>query len=203
MPFYKPLKSVLLFLLCSTSFFAQSNLQFSLFNTALTDNANAIVRENSVEITIESVDVITYKKRRIVTVLNETGNRHVNAVAYYDDGKDVNKIKAIIYDQLGREIKTVKKRDFSDVSVADGFSIFNDNRALHLDYTPSSYPYTVDFTVETTNTNTAFIPSWYPLEAYNVSTELSTYKIINNTPIEVVVKESNLKEYKTENVLSG
>ena len=200
MPFYKNLKSALLLILFSTTFFAQSNLQFSLFNTALTDNANAIIRENSVEITIESIDVITYKKRRIVTVLNEAGNRHVNAVAYYDDGKDVKKIKAIIYDQLGREIKTVKKRDFSDVSVADGFSIFNDNRALHLDYTPSSYPYTVDFTVETVNTNTAFIPSWYPLEAYNVSTELSTYKIINNTPIEVVVKESNLKEYKAEKI---
>lgn len=200
MPFYKNLKSALLLILFSTTFFAQSNLQFSLFNTALTDNANAIIRENSVEITIESIDVITYKKRRIVTVLNEAGNRHVNAVAYYDDGKDVKKIKAIIYDQLGREIKTVKKRDFSDVSVADGFSIFNDNRALHLDYTPSSYPYTVDFTVETINTNTAFIPSWYPLEAYNVSTELSTYKIINNTPIEVVVKESNLKENKAEKI---
>lgn len=194
----KTLKSTLLFLFFSTTFIAQDNLALSFLNTELTDKANAIIRENSVEIIVESIDKIIYKEHRVVTVLNEKGSRSTGAVAYYDDGREIKKIEAVIYNNFGHEIKTVKKRDFEDVSVADGFSIFNDNRAMYLDYTPNSYPYTVDFTLETVNTNTAFIPSWFPLESYNVSTEFSNYKIINNTDIEIAVKETNLEDYGVE-----
>ena len=194
----KTLKSTLLFLFFSTTFIAQDNLALSFLNTELTDNANAIIRENSVEIIVESIDKIIYKEHRVVTVLNEKGSGSTGAVAYYDDGREIKKIEAVIYNNFGHEIKTVKKRDFEDVSVADGFSIFNDNRAMYLDYIPNSYPYTVDFTLETVNTNTAFIPSWFPLESYNVSTEFSNYKIINNTDIEIAVKEINLEDYGVE-----
>ncbi|MCS5623986.1 MAG: transglutaminase family protein, partial [Candidatus Marinimicrobia bacterium] len=85
-----------------------------------------------------------------------------------------------------------------DVSVADGISIFNDNRAKRIDYTPSAYPYTIVFNLETVSTNTAFLPQWYPIEGYHLSTEQSSVKIINNSEIQLSYKETNLDSFKIE-----
>ncbi|WP_299888899.1 DUF3857 domain-containing protein [uncultured Lacinutrix sp.] len=161
----------------------------------LKEKSNAVVRSNIIEINIESINKMIVKQHRIVTVYNESGQSKVGGYVNYDNSITVKKLEAKIYNVVGQEIKKIKKKDFKDISVADGFSIFNDNRAMYFEYTPIAYPYTVEFTVETVRTNTAFIPRWIPIEGYYVSTEFSSYKVNNNSGVELTKKASNFEGY--------
>lgn len=163
--------------------------------TELRKNANAVVRLDDMQITILDELRMSYKYKRIVTVFNETGNKHVRAGAGYDDTNKIKSIEAYVYDNVGKEIDHYKKKDFSDVSAVDGGTLYTDSRVLYLSFTPVSYPYTVVFEYETESPNTAFIPSWNPLDSYLVSVEKSTYKLTFDKKIAFRTKSKNLDTY--------
>jgi len=183
------------FVLISHFIIAQEKHIAHIIDTDLKENSNAVVRSNITEVYIESIDQIIVKNHRIITVLNEAGESKVNGVVHYDNGVTIKRLEAIIFNAFGNEIKRYRKKDFKDVSVADGISIYNDNRAKYFDYTATSYPYTVEFISKTIRTNTAFIPRWLPVEGYYVSTEFSSFKVVNNTNIELSKKVSNFKDF--------
>lgn len=183
-------------ILISCLSFSQEKLIALTISPELKKNSDAVVRSNITQIDIESANKIIIKKHRIVTVYNKSGQSKVNGAVYYDKSVNIKELEAKIYNVLGQEIKKFKKKDFKDVSVADGFSIFNDNRAKYFDYTPVNYPYTVEFTVETITENSAFIPRWFPLESYFVSTEFSSFKVNNYSGIELRKKELNFENFE-------
>ena len=74
-----------------------------------------------------------------ITVLNSKGLSNIDAVEYYDGSTKVKSIEAIIYNSLGSELKKIKRKDFIDQSVADGFSVYSDNRMIYLDYNDTQY----------------------------------------------------------------
>ena len=86
------------------------------------------------------------KLKRVVTVINKNGLGAINAVSGYDKTSSINNIEAIVYDAFGNEIKKIKRKDFKDQSAVDGISLFSDDRVVFLDYTPITYPFTVEFT---------------------------------------------------------
>lgn len=171
------------------------------------EQANSVVRLQEIEVTIHSRSLYSTKTKKIVTVLNEYGNGAIGASEYYYNSNRVKQIEATIYDAFGKELKKIKKKDFKDQSVADGFSVLSDTRILYLDYTPTQYPYTVEFTSEVESINTAFLPSWSPTDRYLQSVENTEftinfpkdlgfkYKLINfdDSGISVVTNESSLK----------
>lgn len=158
---------------------------------SLKQNANAVVRSNHLNINITSQKSMTLKTTRVITILNEYGLRSLDLAEHYDKNTKVGKIEATVYDPFGKEIKTYRRKDFKDTSVADGISIFNDNRALYLDYTPTSYPFTVVFESETETSNTAFIPLWNPMSSYLLSTEKSSLVITYKPELHLKTKEVN------------
>ncbi|AXO81238.1 DUF3857 domain-containing protein [Olleya aquimaris] len=196
MLFNQLFKSISLILLFSTTSFSQDNFQSLIFNPELKKNADAIVRSSNLNYTIEARDKIVITEKRIVTVFNKSGEKHIQAVVYYDQSKTIKKLEAVILNSFGKEIKKIKKRDFLDVSVADGVSIFNDTRAKYFDYTTSSYPYTVVFESEVVSNNTAFIPQWFPVSNYYLSVEHASISIDNQTDIQLDFKEKNIKNYE-------
>ena len=143
----------------------------------LKENANSVIRLQEIEITINSRELYTTKTKRIVTVLNEYGNKGVDASEYYSKSERIKNIEATIFDAFGKEIKKVKKKDFKDQSIADGFSVLTDGRILYLDFTPTQYPYTIEYTSEVETINTAFLPSWSPVERYFQSVEQTEFAI--------------------------
>lgn len=167
---------ILLFL--SLNVFAQ-DINYSSFTIpeALKKNANAVVRINSVNVNLNSPDQMTTTIRRVVTVLNKQGNRHVDAYTHYDDNSRIKSIKATVYNDLGIVIKKFKKNDFKDESAIDNNTLFSDSRVKYLDYTPITYPYTIEYLVEKTTDGTAFIRSFIPIDAYYLSVENSTYNL--------------------------
>ncbi len=160
----------------------------------LKNNSNAVVREIEHQIVINSQSAMTIKERRVITILNEQGNTVAGTYEYFDKRRKIKKIEAKIYNKHGKEIKSVKRKDFKDVSVGDGFSIFNDNRMLDYDYIPVDYPYTLVYESEIETSNTAFIPSWNPIPEYFVSVEKSTYSVTCPKELGFYQKEMNFSE---------
>ncbi|MCF6133321.1 DUF3857 domain-containing protein [Flavobacterium wongokense] len=158
---------------------------------SLKQNANVVIRLSKTSIDISSQKSMTVKSLTVTTVLNELGLRNLDLSESYDKNRKITQIEADIYDALGKPIKTYKKKDFTDASVADGVSVFNDNRTLYLDYTPISYPFTVAFETEIQTSNTAFIAPWIPVDNFLVSTENTSLSITFKPELNLKKKEAN------------
>ena len=178
-------------LICFSQDFKYSSL---LLPKELTENSNSVIREQKIEVTILSQKAMTIKKNKIITVLNSKGLNSIDAIEYYDKSRKVKSIEAIIYNSIGKEIKKIKQKDFKDNSVADGFSVYNDNRVLYLDYTPIGYPFTVVYSSEVETSNTAFIPSWTPVENFYQSIEESSFVINCKSELNLKFKELNFSD---------
>ncbi|WP_162126430.1 DUF3857 domain-containing protein [Flavobacterium phycosphaerae] len=196
-----------LFTLISLTVFSQtSNYAVAAIPDSLKQNANAVVRLSEMNITISSQNSMILKSNHAITILNELGLNSLDLSEHYDKRRKINKIEATVYNAFGQQIKTYKRKDFKDTSVADGISIFNDNRALYLDYTPIAYPFTMVIETETETSNTAFIPSWLPLEEYLVGVENVALTINFKPELKLKIKEINFSKSlpitKTESVNS-
>jgi hypothetical protein len=169
------------------------------------ENANAVVRINQQIIDITSRKSISITSKRVVTILSEEGLRHMNAAEYFSSSSKIKSIEALILNKDGQEIKKIKRRDFKETSVSEG-SIITDNKMLFLDYTPVIYPFTLVFESEIETSNTAFIPSWYPVESNYIGVEFTSVKISFLPELGFKYKEFNfntsVKISKTETLNS-
>jgi len=194
----KPLVNIML-LLATFTVFSQDSLYSSLTITQdLKKNANAVVRLNEIEITLKSSSEMSVKEKRIVTVLNKQGNKNIDAYVHYDDDVKIKALEILAFDAYGNEIKKIRKNEFKDVSAVDGGTLYSDSRVKYLEYTPINYPYTIAFTYETITSNTAFIPSFTPIDDYFVSAETSIYSISFPEDITIRKKEKNIENIDIE-----
>lgn len=200
------LNIIILFSLLVSNFFLAQKKEYSVatISDSLKINANAVIRASDITITISSQNAMTITTKVVTTVLNEFGLRNLSLSENYDKNRKISKIEAIAYDAFGNEIKSFKKKDFKDISVADGVSIFNDNRVLYLNYTPIAYPFTMVFESQIVTSNTAFIPSWSPVDDYYVSTENTKLTISFKPELKVNFMELNFsKKYLINKTLTN
>ncbi|WP_242499208.1 DUF3857 domain-containing protein [Flavobacterium sp. 140616W15] len=144
---------------------------------SLRENANAVIRLNQIDIVIASQRSMKTIQKRVITVFNGKGLNAIDAIEYYDKSTTVKNIEATVYDAQGKELKKIKRRDFSDESVISGGTIFSDSRYIYLDYTPIQYPFTLVYESEVETSATAFLPKWYPIDNYNTSVEKSILNV--------------------------
>ncbi|WNH13565.1 DUF3857 domain-containing protein [Thalassobellus suaedae] len=194
--FFKNILNTLI-LLTALTIFSQENLYTSLtIPDNLRQNANAVIRFNDMNISIKSANEMYIAKKRIVTVLNKEGNDNIDAYVHYDNNVKINELQVLVYNQYGALIKKVRKKDFKDVSAVDGGTLYSDSRVKYLEYTPITYPYTIEFICETVTSNTAFIPSFIPVDDYFVGLETSKYTINYPETITVRTKEKNFESFE-------
>lgn len=161
-------------LLIFFSFFAigqHIEYAYQLIPEDLLESANSVIRYEKHVVDIPNQSTINIDHKRVITILNKRGDSDASAYVYYDDVSRVKSLKATIYDKSGNEVQKFKQRDFKDVSAVDGISLYTDTRLLYLNYTPTSYPYTLVLESETTSKNTMAIPSFYSNEGYYSSTQ--------------------------------
>lgn len=196
-----PSKALFLVFFVVTQITFSQTKEYSYFSipTELKENANAVVRNNQTEVIVNSINQLTIKHKRVITVLNKLGDNRVNAYQHYNNHSKVNAISAVIYDVNGEKIKKYSKNKFLDMSAVDGGTLYSDSRILELNHTPTSYPYTVVYESEYKTSTTGFISGWFPVEGYLVSVEKSSYKLINKSGIPFRKKESNFKDFNIEN----
>ncbi|WP_394759899.1 DUF3857 domain-containing protein [Flavobacterium sp.] len=159
----------------------------------LIESSNSVILNQEINIEITSQKHINVKKYKAVRVYNELGLNNIDAREYYDKSNKVIAIEAKVYNAFGKEIKSIKRKDFKDQSVADGFSVFTDNRILFLEYTPTEYPFTIIYQSESESSNTAFIPSWYPIDDFYESIVKSTINITYPENLGFKYKEINFE----------
>ncbi|WP_109299723.1 transglutaminase family protein [Aquimarina sp. AU474] len=175
------------------------DLNSAVIDSVLVKNANAVVRSEEVTIEINSVNSITTKVKKVITVLNKYGDRHADSFEVFDKSRRVKKISAIFYDHTGKEIKKYKKGDFVDRSMINSGELFDDTRILYINYTAVGYPYTMVFESEIENSTTAFIRPWRPVSSNYLSTQRSVYAISNPKKLPLKIKESNFDNYLINN----
>ncbi|MGE6355839.1 DUF3857 domain-containing protein [Flavobacterium sp. NPDC079362] len=179
--------------LCSAQ---KTDFVFTPVSDSLKENANAVVRLNQLDINIVSQRDMNIKTQRVITVLNEKGLAEIDAYQHYDKRTTIKNIEATVYDSSGKEIKKIRRKDFTDQSSAGGSTLFSDNRYLYLNYTPISYPFTVIFNCEIQTSTTAFIPVWYPLSGYFLSVEKSVLNVTYHNALGFKKKESQFSDFK-------
>ena len=182
------------------SFGQDVNLSILTISPELTKDANAIVRESYTEITLEALNEMAVKERRVTTVFNKLGNKHVDTYASYDNDTKITNLSAKVYNSFGKEIKKYSKSKFTDVSAVDGGTLYSDSRVKYLEHTPTEYPYTIVFEKEYKTSSTGFIPKWYPIDSYNLSVQKSEYKIINLNNFKTKLKENNFEKFSIKRV---
>ncbi|MFX0557434.1 DUF3857 domain-containing protein [Maribacter sp. CXY002] len=172
---------------------AQNSYQAIVLDADLIKNANAVVRLDEMKIDLTATNKMSYVVNQVITVLNKDGDSFATNRVGYDNERKIKDIDVYVYDELGQEIEHIKKKDFKDVSAADGFSLYTDDRLLINTYTPTSYPYTIAFNYSVETSDTAFFPPWYFLSNYKVSVEKSYYSITyTGEQLKPEVKEINL-----------
>tara|TARA_B100000809_G_scaffold138551_1_gene136166 strand:+ start:32362 stop:34278 length:1917 start_codon:yes stop_codon:yes gene_type:complete len=207
MKFYYVIKYLLLFSLFPFTLSSQEiALSSLLIPQDLKENANAVIRFNEEIITIEAIDKMVVSKRRIVTVLNTSGDSYVHAYTFYNNDQKISKLSATVYNAFGEKIRKYSKSKFLDESAVAGGTLYSDSRVKRLDYTPRNYPYTIEFISEVKNSSTGFIEGWYPVEGFATSTQKSIYKIINPKKLVIRTKEKHFEDFpivtkSTENTI--
>ncbi|WP_052143718.1 DUF3857 domain-containing protein [Wocania ichthyoenteri] len=200
----KPIANIVM-LFATLTVFSQDSLYSSLtISKDLKENSNAVIRLNEVVISLKSSSEMSVKEKRIITVLNKQGNKNIDAYVHYDNNVKIKTLEVLAFDAFGNEIKKIRKNDFKDVSAVDGGTLYSDSRVKYLEYTPINYPYTIEFTYETITGNTAFIPSFTPIDDYFVSVETSSYTINYPEDITIRKKEKNIENIEIEKeVIAG
>ena len=185
--------STLLALLVHLSY--SQNFNTSTIPKELLSHADAVVRLDRTDVVVEARNRMNVTSTRVVTVLNENGNEHVQAYAFYEKNDKISELEAIVYNDRGEEIKKIKKRDFLDQSAISGGTLYSDSRVLVLQYTPTQYPYTIEFRKEYVTPNTAFAPNWSFLDDYRIGVESSEFSFIVECGIPFRYKELNFDGY--------
>lgn len=170
------------------------NFTFSSIDKELLVGVEAVIRDTKTEIILHDYNDMTVQNKKVITVLNKRASDQLNFVVYYDNHLKVEECEAFLYDVNGKEVEKFKKKDFLDVSATEG-TLYSDDRALVLDFTPTFFPYTIEFNYKTRTSTTAFLPRFIPITQSNISLEKATYTITNEKKIPLKNSLHNLDDY--------
>tara|TARA_R110002051_G_scaffold3131_4_gene16828 strand:+ start:6375 stop:8267 length:1893 start_codon:yes stop_codon:yes gene_type:complete len=190
--------SLVLFFLTITQTAVSQDYNFSKIDSALLKNADAVVRIDQMNILLKSSDYMEVTSTRAVTVINEKGSKHVNAMAFYDKETSIKDLVAILYDANGKEIDKFKEKDFKDQTATGEGTLYSDSRVKFLKYTPVEYPYTIVLEKKYTTSDTAFMPRWYFLDGYRISVEKSEFSFNLPSNMTYRFKDNNLESFQIQ-----
>lgn len=184
------------FLYVSVCFSQRLDLSTLTIPQELKENANSVVRFENTVIEMKSQRNMTITIEAAITVLNKQADQQSEISLFYDKRQKIKNVSVYVYNAMGIEIKKIKKNDFDDYSVYDGFSLFNDGRFINYDYTPTEYPYTIHYSYEVETSNTAYIQPWFPVGSMYQSVQKSTYSFSYPADVKAIKKEINFDDFE-------
>jgi len=166
-----------------TSLYYSQNYPVSEISENLKKNASAVIRNENTLVEINKIDEIVYKNISVITILNKDAVFYSIPRIFYEKGDAISNVKVTVYDEKGSKLKSFSKSDFSDIAANSQGTFYSESRMMILPYTPTTFPYTVEFSYDHKDQNTVFIPDFVPFNFYNISLEKSSFKIINKSGI--------------------
>ena len=181
---------ICLFTLINTAF-SQDNYDVELIPGTLKNRANSCIRNEEILVDMRSPENVLLTVKKAITVFNENGEDEARLVLNYDKNTAIKTIKGEVYNAVGKPTSKFTQNDFSDVSAANGFSLFVDSRVKHYLPNVNQYPYTIVYNYEIRNKQNLIIPRWVPKPGDDVSVEKSSYTFICKPTDEVRIKTVN------------
>ena len=176
----------------STNIFAQNQWATDKIPADLKEKSHAVIRMSETFFTVKNIGEANEKNHIIVTILDEQGLRYASQVVFYNKLNKINNFEGILYDAKGEKIKRLKNADISDGSANSDGTLFSDNRYKYAEFKYANFPFTVEFSYETTSKNMLFYPTWFPQEnEENVSVESSLFKVKMPVGMELRYKTLN------------
>lgn len=158
-------------------------------------NANAVVREDITRVKIHGQKNMEVYNRNTITILNKEGKKYGNVILNYDQSREISNLRITLYDADGIKINTVPDAKIDDVNASSNNAIYDDTRAKVYIPRINTYPYTISYSYKTKTKNTLLIPSWYPVNNYYVSVELSKFELTCPKEHRIITKEKNLDNF--------
>jgi hypothetical protein len=144
---------------------------------SLKENADVIKQFESVKVTIKSSSKAVVHRKYIVTVLNSNGDNHAKYFNVYTKLISLSDISGKLYDANGNLIRSIKKKDIADLSMADDVSLLTDTRSKSFSFYHKTYPYTVEFEDEQVFDGMFFLPNWMPFDDEKMSVVQSQFSV--------------------------
>jgi hypothetical protein len=138
---------------------------------SLRREAVAVRRMDETELDIESPRKAKLHYRRLVTVLNSSGDFYANIITYYDKFHKLNTATAVMYDANGKELKKIKKNEMDDMVLEGSGTVMSDTRIKLYHFVNHSYPYTVSYEEETELDGFFMLPQWLPQPTPSLAVE--------------------------------
>lgn len=154
----------------------------------LLSGANTVVREESEDYILKSVNDMDIKNSLAITILSSGGNENATVVIPYNPTTKVSNIKVELFDGSGKLMKTYTKKDFSDYTHNPSAALYVDDRILVLKPMSTKYPYTVKSSYEVNTSNTVYLSNFRPMSTYGVAVEKSVFSIRNPSGIKIRTK---------------
>lgn len=166
---------------------------FSNISANLLKDASAVIRYDSMEIKVERINLVRFKRKYAITILKEEAKELGRITEWYDNQSKINDIRGTFYDAEGKSLKSLKEKDIIDRSAFGIDYTFNsDNRLKTYAFTHHTYPYTVVFEIEKTIKTTFFLPSWDPQVESYCALETADIKISYPEDLKIREKEALL-----------
>ena len=165
---------VVVFILCA-AFTKAQNYNVLLIPDSLTKNANAVKRFEELHVIIKDIGKAIVKHKYAITILNESGDEYATYANSFDKLTPLSDISGHLYNAFGKSIKTVKKKDISNTSVDDGYSLLTDSRQKQYSFYCKTYPYTIEFEDEQELNGIYFLPHWQPVEDERFTVQQSRF----------------------------
>jgi predicted transglutaminase-like cysteine proteinase len=190
-------KLITLCVLISVKMFSQ-NYAVSEIPEELKKDANAVVRKNFSQYTVNSVDDLDITDTEVLTILNKAGEKYSRVYIPFNKTLRIGDVKIKIYNSEGKVTKTYSKSDLQDVSHSGQSELYGDDRVLYTNIVGMSYPYTLEIQYKASTSNTVFLPTISPFYDFNVSIENSGIEILNKSGIKLRKKITENSYAKTE-----
>lgn len=189
--------SLVAIFLCVMSLIEAKEVKYpvSAISPALCENAYAVVREYSEEITIVEGGKYRRKVNRVITILNENGQHLARFSEYYDKSSKISNITGAVYNAAGERVEKMGADDITDISAISGFSIYEDNRVKVTHPAYRTVPYTVEYSFESSQSEGFYYPTWDPVIDYNVPVEKSLFSVLTSQPDNFRYKELNFDSH--------
>ena len=199
--------------ICLCSLLSAQKYNVALINDSLRENASAITRYEELKVVIKSTSKAVITHKWAITILNESGEQYAGYSSTYSKMFALNSVDGNLYDALGKQLKSVKRKDLADESYDDQMTFVTDDRLKKHNFYYRNYPYTVEYEEETEYDGIFFLPAWQPVTDEKYSVQQSSfivetpvgynlrYKQIN-TPQVVVTKtaKSEIYQWQINNV---
>jgi Domain of Unknown Function with PDB structure (DUF3857)/Transglutaminase-like superfamily len=162
----------------SLNILAQNQWAADKIPAELKEKAHAVIRTSETFFTVKNIGEATEKNHIVITILDEQGLRYASQYVPYDKLNKINDLEGVLYDAKGEKVRRLKKDDTHDGSAVSDGTLFSDNRYKYAEFKYAVFPFTVEFSYETTSKNMLFYPTWFPQnDEENVSIESSLFKV--------------------------